>query len=361
MIPVTKPFLPPKEEFDKLLEEAWNRNWLTNNGPLTNQLELKLKEYFGAPHFLLVLNGTIALQLAFKAMGLRGKFITTPFSYIATISSAVWEGLEPVFVDIDPETFNINADAIEEKITDDVSCIVATHVFGNPCEVDRIGEIASRHNIPVIYDAAHAFGVNYKGKALMNYGEVSTLSLHATKLYHMVEGGAVVTKDAELLKKIAFSRNFGHRGDTFEGVGINGKTSEFHAAMGLANFNHVEEIISKRKLLWKLYSEIFDQYEIRFSRQRILADTEYNYAYYPVVFEDTRDLESVIEALNSNHIFPRRYFFPSLNKVPYLNYMEMKHSEYLSERVLCLPLYHDLTRADVEYITRVIIRTMKYI
>lgn len=360
MIPVTKPFLPPKEEFDAFLVEAWHRNWLTNNGPLINQLELKLKNYFEAPHFLIVLNGTIALQLTFKALGLKGKFITTPFSYIATVSSAVWEGLEPVFVDIDPKTFNINADAIEEKITEDVSCIVATHVFGNPCEVEKIAAIGAKHNIPVIYDAAHAFGVNYKGRALLNYGEVSTLSLHATKLYHMVEGGAVVTKDPNLLKTMAFSRNFGHKGETFEGVGINGKNSEFHAAMGLANFNHIDAIIAKREKLSKLYSQVFEQNEVKLTRQHILPDTDYNYAYYPVVFEDVADMDRVIEALNGSHIYARRYFSPSLNKVPYVNYQEMKHSEYLSERILCLPLYHDLTEADVDYITRIIVRTMKY-
>lgn len=360
MIPVTKPFLPPKEEFDAFLAEAWHRNWLTNNGPLINQLELKLKNYFEVPHFLIVLNGTIALQLTFKALGLKGKFITTPFSYIATVSSAVWEGLEPVFVDIDPDTFNINADAIEEKITDEVSCIVATHVFGNPCDVEKIREIASRHNIPVIYDAAHAFGVKFKGQALINYGDVSTLSLHATKLYHMVEGGAVVTKNPDLLKAMAFSRNFGHKGDTFEGVGINGKNSEFHAAMGLANFGHINEIIAKRKKLSELYSYIFSQNNLNLIRQQILPNTEYNYAYYPVVFEDTNDMERVIEALNGNYIYPRRYFFPSLNKVPYVSHQEMVHSEDLSERILCLPLYHDLTEADVDYITRVIVRTMKY-
>lgn len=360
MIPVTKPFLPPKAEFDKYVTEAWNRNWLTNNGPLINQLELKLKDYLGIPHFLLLLNGTIALQLAFKALGLKGKFITTPFSYIATVSSAVWEGLEPVFVDIDPETFNIDPDQIEDKITKDVSCIVATHVFGNPCQVEAIESIASKYNIPVIYDAAHSFGARYKDLSLMSYGTISTLSLHATKLYHMTEGGAVATNDPDLLKKMAFARNFGHKGETFEGVGINGKNSELHAAMGLANYPYISQIIDKRRELTELYDLIFKQNNVNLRRQRILDHTDYNYAYYPVVFQDEEEVLRVVESLEGNYIHPRRYFFPSLNKVPYVPYQEMKNSENLSKRILCLPLYYDLTESDVDYITRVVIRALKY-
>ncbi|PWL27233.1 DegT/DnrJ/EryC1/StrS family aminotransferase [uncultured Roseivirga sp.] len=360
MIPVTKPFLPPKPEFDKYVTEAWNRNWLTNNGPIINQLELKLKDHLNLPHFLLVLNGTIALQLAFKALNLRGKFITTPFSYIATVSSAVWEGLEPVFVDIDTETFNIDPDQIEDKISDDVSCIVATHVFGNPCNIEAIQKIASKYSLPVIYDAAHTFGVRYKGKSLMSYGTISTLSLHATKLYHMTEGGAVSTNDPDLLKHMAFARNFGHKGETFEGVGINGKNSEFHAAMGLANYPYINQIIEKRRKLTELYNQIFDQNNVNLGRQRILSDTDYNYAYYPVVFEDEGELLRVIKSLEGNYIHPRRYFYPSLNEIPYVPYQAMRNSESLSKRILCLPLYYDLTESDVEYITRIIIRTLKY-
>lgn len=360
MIPVTKPFLPPKEEYDKLLNEVWRRNWLTNNGPLINQLELKLKDYLNVPYFLTVLNGTLALQFAFKALNLKGKFITTPFSYIATVSSAVWEGLEPVFVDIDPETFNIDPELIEENITEDVSCIVATHVFGNPCDVERIEVIGKKYNIPVIYDAAHAFGTEYKGRSLLSYGDVSTLSFHATKLYHMVEGGGVVTKDPEVLKRIAFARNFGHKGETFEEVGINGKNSEFHAAMGLANLPYINEIILKRKELSSLYSAVFQQNNIPLKRQKILEGTTYNYAYYPVVFDSENDLQEVLKALEGNYMYPRRYFFPSLNKIPYVNDRVMKESENLADRTLCLPLYHELTASEVEYITRIIIRTLKY-
>lgn len=360
MIPVTKPFLPPKEEFDELLNEVWRRNWLTNNGPLINQLELKLKNYLEVPHFLIVLNGTIALQLAFKALQLKGKFITTPFSYIATVSSGAWEGLEPIFVDVDEGSFNIDANKIEEKITDEVSCIVATHVFGNPCDIEKIDQIASEYDLPVIYDAAHCFGANYKGRSLLNYGDVSTLSLHATKLYHMVEGGAVSAKDPEVLKAIAYARNFGHKGDTFEGVGTNGKNSEFHAAMGLANFKHIDEIIAKRKKLSQLYTEVFEQNEVNLQRQMIRPNTDYNYAYYPVLFETHEDLLKVQNDLQGNYIQPRRYFHPSLNTIPYVKSDEMIVSESLSSRILCLPLFHDLTEADVEYISRILIRALKY-
>lgn len=360
MIPVTKPFLPPKEEYTRLVDEIWSRNWLTNNGPMINQLELKLKDYLNTPYFLLVLNGTIALQLAFKALGLKGKFITTPFSYVATVSSAVWEGLDPVFVDIDPNTFNIDVEAIEDKMTDDVSCIVATHVFGNPCEIDKIESIAKKYDIPVIYDAAHAFGVEYNGKGIMQYGDVSTLSLHATKLFHMIEGGAVSAKDPDTLKKMAFARNFGHKGPAFEGVGINGKNSEFHAAMGLANYKYIDSIIEKRKYLSLLYDQIFRDNEIKLGRQKIVANIKYNYSYYPVVFESEEELLRVIEALEGNYVHPRRYFYPSLNELPYVDFQKMVNAEFLSSRILCLPLYHDLMESDVEFITRIIIRTLKY-
>ncbi len=360
MIPVAKPFLPPKEKFDSYLNEAWNRNWLTNNGPLINQLELRLKDYLKVPHFLITLNGTIALQLAFKALNLRGKFITTPFTYVATVSSGIWESLDPVFVDIDPHTFNIDSALIEEKIDQDVSCIVATHVFGNPCEVEKIQEVADRHNLTVIYDAAHTFGAKLDGDSLMSFGDISIVSLHATKLYHMVEGGGIATKDPDTLKKLAFARNFGHNGDTFEGVGINAKNSEFHAAMGLANLDYIENIIEHRRALSACYDQNLLNINLPIKTQKIHSQCEYNYAYYPVVFETEKDLLRVKSELEGSYIQPRRYFYPSLNNLPYLEYQRMPNAEYLAERILCLPLYHDLTLSEVDYISRVIIRTLRY-
>lgn len=201
MIPVTKPFLPPLEEYYKLVQSIWERQWLTNNGPLVNELELKLKEYLNVPHLIYVTNGTIALQIAIKALGLKGEIITTPFSYVATTSSIVWEGCTPIFVDIDPNTFNIDPTKIEAAITNETSAILATHVYGNPCDIEKIQEIADRYNLKVIYDAAHCFGTKYKGKSIFEFGDVSTTSFHATKLFHSIEGGAIITKDPDLLKK----------------------------------------------------------------------------------------------------------------------------------------------------------------
>jgi dTDP-4-amino-4,6-dideoxygalactose transaminase len=356
MIPVTKPFLPPIEEYEQYLSAIWKRNWLTNNGPLVNELELKLKEYLEVKHLLYVTNGTIALQLAIKALGLKGKIITTPFSYVATTSSIVWEGCDPLFVDIDPSTLTIDPAKIEEAITADTSAILATHVYGNPCDVLAIDAIAKKRNLKVIYDGAHAFGVQVKGKSIFAFGDVSTCSFHATKLFHTVEGGAVITEDPELLKRIAYMRNFGHDGpERFAALGINGKNSEFHAAMGLVNLNHVGEIIARRKIL----SEHYDTFLQTFQgvRPLISKDVAYNYAYYPVVFEDEALLAKVIETLNQNWIHPRRYFYPSLEDLPYVQHSgRCEVSDNVARRVLCLPLYDTLTTEEIDMIFRIILR-----
>jgi dTDP-4-amino-4,6-dideoxygalactose transaminase len=356
MIPVTKPFLPPIQEYEKYLKGIWNRNWLTNNGPLVNELELALKEYLNVKHLLFVTNGTIALQLAIKALGLKGKIITTPFSYVATTSSLVWEGCEPLFVDIDPQTCNIDPSKIEAAITEDTSAIVATHVYGNPCDVEAIDEIAKRKKLKVIYDGAHAFGVTLKGKSIFEYGDISTCSFHATKLFHTVEGGSVVTKDPELLKRMAYLRNFGHDGpERFAELGINGKNSEFHAAMGLVNLKYVDQIVSLRKIL----SEHYDRFLRTFQgvKPAIGSDVKYNYAYYPVIFNEEKLLVKVVETLNQNWIHPRRYFFPSLEDLPYVNQKSRcKTADSIARRALCLPLYDTLTTEEIDMIFRIILR-----
>ncbi len=356
MIPVTKPFLPPIQDYEKYLQGIWNRNWLTNNGPLVNELELRLKDYLAIKHLLYVTNGTIAIQLAIKALGLKGKIITTPFSYVATTSSIVWEGCEPVFVDIDPTTCNIDPGRIEASITPETSAILATHVYGNPCDVEAIDEIARRRNLKVIYDGAHAFGVNINGKSIFDYGDISTCSFHATKLFHTVEGGAVVTKDPELLKKIAFLRNFGHDGpERFADLGINGKNSEFHAAMGLVNLNYVDKIIETRKSL----SQHYDKFMPTFQgvKPRIADGVTYNYAYYPVIFDSEKMLLKVVETLNQNWIHPRRYFFPSLENLPYVHqHARCEVSDTISKRALCLPLFDTLTVEEIDMIFRIILR-----
>jgi dTDP-4-amino-4,6-dideoxygalactose transaminase len=319
-------------------------------------LELKLKEYLGIDHLLFVTNGTIALQIAIKALGLKGKVLTTPFSYVATTSSIVWEGCEPLFVDIDPMTLNIDATKIEDAITPDTCAILATHVYGNPCDVEMIDDIARRRNLKVIYDGAHAFGVKYKGKSIFSFGDITTGSFHATKLFHTIEGGAVVTRDPDLLKKAAYMRNFGHDGpERFAELGINGKNSEFHAAMGLANLKYVSQIIEKRRLLSTRYDRFLSGFQ---GSKPVIGDgVVYNYAYYPVVFDRAELLVKVLEMLNQNWIHPRRYFFPSLEDLPYIHpEARCSVTNEVTKKVLCLPLYDTLTEEEVDMIFRIILR-----
>jgi len=356
MIPVTKPFLPPKEEYEKLLTGIWQRQWLTNMGPLASDLEMRLKEYLNLKHLLFVTNGTIALQMAIKALELKGEIITTPFSFVATTSSIVWEGCTPVFVDIDKDSLNIDTTKIEAAITLKTSAILATHVYGNPCDVDAIEKIAKRHNLKVIYDGAHAFGVLIKGKSVFEYGDISTCSLHATKLYHSIEGGLVISNEAALIKKLAFMRNFGFNGpDVFAELGINGKNSEYHAAMGLINLGYIDNISEKRKLITHRYDEKLRG--VKAIRPVWHSDSENNYAYYPIIFENEELLLKCMKQLEMHEIFTRRYFYPSLaNTLPYVEQKHLKITDSISKRVFCLPLYHDLTLEEVDMICRLILR-----
>lgn len=354
-IPVTKTFLPPLEEYNKYLETIWEKAWLTNRGDLVKELEHKLCNYLKIPNLLFVNNGTIALQIPIKALDLKGEIITTPFSYVATTSSIVWEGCEPIFVDIDKNTLCIDADLIENVITEKTTGILATHVYGIPCDVEKIEQIAKKYNLKVIYDAAHCFGVNYKGKSLLSYGDISTLSFHATKLFHTGEGGGIIVNNKELFDKVFYMHNFGHNGpEDFFGVGINGKSSELHAAMGLSVLPYIEQIIAKRKEISLLYDSSLKDSSL--SRPILPKDTEYNYAYYPVLFESEEELIKTKEQLNKENIFPRRYFYPSLNTLNYTNQFFCPISEDISTRVLCLPLYYDLDLLDVKTIIKTIIK-----
>ncbi len=359
MIPVTKPFLPPKQDYDILLSQIWNRNWLTNNGPLLNNLELALKDYLNLDHLLITGNGTIAIQMAIKAFELSGEIITTPFSYIATTSSIVWENCTPVFADITTDSLTIDPNKIEELITDKTSAIIATHIYGIPCDVEKIEQIAQKHNLRVIYDGAHAFGTVYKGKSLLTYGDITTLSTHATKLFHTVEGGAVITSNPDILKKLAYLRNFGHDGpDKFNGVGINGKNSEFHAAMGIANLKYINQILDKRKSDSKRYDNWLCKFPIQ--KPIVPKDTVYNYSYYPIIFKNEEITLKVFDELKKNEIFARRYFYPSLSTLSYVPKQNTPISDDISSRILCLPLYYDLSEQEIDLISRIIIRTIKY-
>lgn len=356
MIPVTKPFLPPYAEYEQYMEGIWKRQWLTNMGPLASELELKLKEFLAVKHLLFVTNGTVALQMAIKALGLKGEIITTPFSFVATTSCIVWEGCKPVFVDIDAQSLNIDPKKIEAAITEHTSAILATHVYGNPCDVEAIEKIAQKHNLKVIYDGAHAFGVQVNGRSIFDYGDVSTCSLHATKLYHSSEGGLIITKDAELLKELAYIRNFGFNGpEAFATLGINGKNSEFHAAMGLANLKFIKQIHDNRQTICQRYDEKLKGFKA--IRPAWHNASHNNYAYYPVVVESEALLHKCIDMLKGHEVFVRRYFYPSLSNVlPYLDPVEMPVTEGIAARIMCLPLYYDLTVEEVDLICRLLLR-----
>ena len=353
MINVTQTFLPPLDEYTAFLQEIWDSKWLTNRGKLIQELESKLQQYLGVKHLLAVNNGTVALQIAIKALELKGEIITTPFSYVATISSIVWENCKPVFVDINPNFLTIDETKIEAAITDKTSAILATHVYGNPCQVIAIKEIARTHNLKVIYDAAHCFGVKYKGESILNWGDVSTLSFHATKLFHTGEGGALVCNDVDFVHKLYYSHNFGHDGpEAFFGLGINGKVSELNAAMGLAVLPHIEEIIASRMKITQLYDSLLCATNLRKPTMR--GELDYNYSYYPVIFPTESELLTTKEELNRQEIFPRRYFYPSLNNLPYVKKQKVEISEEISRTIMCLPLFCELNVNDVERVCSVI-------
>lgn len=359
-INVTKPFLPPLAEYQTYIHAIWEREWLTNHGPLVNELELRLKEYLGLDHLLFVSNGTIALQIAIKALALHGEIITTPFSYVATTSSILWEGCEPVMVDISPATLNIDPSKIEAAITDRTTAILATHVYGNACDIPEIERIAARHRLAVIYDAAHAFGTTFEGKSIFCFGDVSTASFHATKLFHTVEGGAVISRDPDVLRRMALLRNFGHTSPTtFDGIGINGKNSEFHAAMGLCNLKYIDDLLRVRRELSGHYDARLKNLPLQ--RPVITKDCAYNYAFYPVLCPSEQVVHAVLDLLNRHHVFPRRYFYPSLSTLPYVKRgFPTPVSDALASRVLCLPLYHSLSHEEIGMICRLIHRAIKY-
>jgi dTDP-4-amino-4,6-dideoxygalactose transaminase len=298
-------------------------------------------------------NGTLPLQIALKLLGGSGEIITTPFSYIATTSAIVWGNCTPVFVDIHPDLLTIDETKIEAAITEKTMCILATHVFGNPCHVEEIERIAKKYNLKVIYDAAHCFGVQYRGKSIFEYGDVSTCSFHATKLFHTGEGGAVFCKDPDLLHQLFYSHNFGHNGpEKFYGPGINAKMSELQAAMGLAVLPYVVDLIIARKKIVAAYNENLNFKKFR--KLKIREGTDWNFSYYPIIFEDEETLLKVQQALNKEQIFPRRYFYPSLNTLSYVKSDVMKISEEISQTVLCLPLYKDLSISEIEAISSII-------
>src|SRR3989344_858320 len=352
-INVTKTFLPPIEEYEQYLQKIWQSVQLTNQGPLLLEFEDKAKEYLGVDNFHFVANGTVALQLSLRALAIDGgEIITTPFSYVATASSILWENCTPVFVDIEPNTYCIDANKIEATVTEKTKAILPVHVFGHPCNVEKIDAIAKEHKLKVIYDSAHAFGVTYKGKSLMSYGDLSTGSFHATKLFHTIEGGCVIAKDKALSDKLELMKRFGHNYDDHQMLGINAKASEFHAAMGLCNLKYIDGLIQKRKKVSELYDSLLSS---KFSRPKLSGDIVYNYAYYPILVKSKPELLSLIKKLNQQNIFPRRYFYPSLNTLPYIkNHQPCPVSEDIASRIMCLPLYANLDTKIVKQVCNII-------
>jgi dTDP-4-amino-4,6-dideoxygalactose transaminase len=346
---VTQPSLAPLEEFTELLKGVWERGILTHNGPLVQQLEKEIEKKLNLKGFVAVSNGTIALQMAIKALELKGEIITTPFTWIATISAIQWEGCTPVFCDIDSETLNIDPAKIEACITEKTVAIMPVHVFGNPCDVDAIQRIAERHGLKIIYDAAHAIGSVFNGKSLLEFGDISATSLHATKLLNTAEGGGCIANNDELHRKLQRIRFFGHSDDKTDIVedGFNGKLTEVHAALGIANMKYFDPVLEDRKAKYMVYKKLLStNSKVKF---QALKHGACNYSYFPVIFDTEEDLLVVVKELNEKKIFPRRYFYPSVNTyTKVVNYKEMPISEDIAKRILCLPLYHNIEKRHIE-------------
>lgn len=348
------PSLAPLEEYTELLKGVWERGILTHNGPLVQQFERDICEKLELKNFIAVSNGTIAIQMAIKALELKGEIITTPFTWVATISAIKWEGCTPIFCDIDPETLNMDPTKIEALITDRTVAIMPVHVFGNPCDVEAIDEIAKKHNLKVIYDGAHAIGSTFNGKSLLEYGDITATSLHATKLLNTAEGGGCITQNIELFEKLKRIRFFGHNDakDIVED-GFNGKMTEVHAALGIANLKYYNEVLADRKHKYKLYKEaLFSVPDLKF---QVFKHGEPNYSYFPVVFKDEETLLKAEVKLDEHNIYPRRYFYPSVNTFSkVVEHQGCPISEDVAQKIMCLPLYFKLSEEVIICIVNLI-------
>ncbi|NAO98479.1 DegT/DnrJ/EryC1/StrS family aminotransferase [Halomonas sp. MG34] len=362
MIPVTKPYLPNRERLDRYIDGIYERAWLTNNGELVKELTKRLESYLSVENLLLVANGTLALQIAYRALGISGhveptEAITTPFTFVATASSLKWEGIEPIFVDINQNTWCLDPTLIEAAITPNTKAIVPVHVFGNACEVEKIDNIARKHQLKVIYDASHAFGVNYKGESLLKHGDAATLSFHATKLFHTGEGGAIIFKRKEDLERAKKMINFGITGpEVIEGLGINAKMNELQAAMGLAVLDEIDQNLSARKEIWTEYKEILKGL-VKFQDNSM--NSTKNYSYFPAVFKSKEVTNKVLNILMENNIHPRRYFYPSLETLTYVTDNNRKIvSHGIANKILCLPIYPGL---KIDTVKESIYKAIKHI
>lgn len=361
-IPVTQPHLPELSEFIPYLEKIWDNKWLTNNGPFHQQLEKELCEYLGVKYISLFNNATIALITALQALRISGEVITTPYSFVATSHSIMWNGLKPVFVDICPETFNIDPKKIEAAITPNTTAIMPVHCYSNPCDVETIQTIADNYGLRVIYDAAHAFGVNYKGKSILDFGDMSILSFHATKVFNTFEGGAIICQDEKTKRRIDRLKNFGIADElTVTAPGINGKMSEINAAFGLVQLKHIDSAISQRAIIDQKYRDELKSIK-GITVPKNSSDANSNHSYFPILIESefrmTRD--ELYEELKTKNILSRRYFYPIISNMPMYRGIEsaavsnLPHSNSTSDKVLCLPIFNEMTKEDFERVIAVI-------
>jgi len=355
LINVTKTYLPDKQKYLSYVDKIYETGWITNNGLLVQELQLRLADYLGVKNILLVDHGTRALEVAYKLLNLKGEVITTPFSFVATTSSLVSNCLKPIFADIDPGTFNLDPKNIEAAISEQTSAILPVHVFGNACEIEKIEKIADKHNLKVIYDAAHTFGVNYKDKNLLCHGDISAISFHATKLFHTIEGGALIINDDSLVEEAKYFINFGIDGpESIKALGINAKMNEFEAAMGLCILDEIDLILEQREEIYNLYhNALKGVVEMQIKN----LDATNNYGYFPILLSSEKILLNIEKELNNNGIFPRRYFHPSLNTLPYIDSKQvMPISQNIASRILCLPIYAGLDQDSIQKITNIIIK-----
>jgi dTDP-4-amino-4,6-dideoxygalactose transaminase len=362
-ITVTQPCLPPLEEFVPYLQQIWDNKWLTNNGALHQQLERELADYLGVQYISLFSNGTLALMSALQALKIQGEVITTPFSFVATTHSLWWNKITPVFTDIEPEYMNLDPKKIEAAITEKTTAIMPVHVYGNPCKIDEIQQIADKHNLKIIYDAAHAFGVKKNNVSVLNYGDLSVLSFHATKVYSTIEGGAIVCHSEEMKHHIDNLKNFGFRGETVvEEPGINAKLTEVQAAYGLLQLKYVDGFIEKRKQITELYRELLkDVQGIDFLND--MEGVTHGYSYFPILIDEEKcgmSRDDLYEKLKQNNIFGRRYFYPLISEFEPYKHLPSAAKENLpvatriARQVLCLPIYVELGEDNVKKIVEII-------
>lgn len=350
---VTSPYLPNKKKLFLKINEIYHSKQLTNYGPNVQKLEKILQKRFNIKHAIAVANGTLGIQVALQALNLKGEVITSPFSYVATSSSIYWQNLKPIFADIDRDTFNISPEQIKLKITPNTQALLPVHVFGNVNNIEQIKKIGKHYKLRIIYDASHCFDINYKGKSILSHGDCSVVSFHATKIFHTIEGGAIFTNNTKLANKIRSLINFGYKNKKIRSIGVNCKMNEFEAILGLLMLGDMNKLKKKRKENHETYMNSLISENYNFQIRNKFCNN--NYSYFPIVFKSEKKLKKAISSLAKLKIFPRRYFYPSLNTLKiYGPYKKCSNAENLSKRILCLPQYDSLSKKDILKISEIL-------